>query len=231
MTEKSFTQMPTHIIVVGNISNFTVFSTPIIISVVVYVILTKDVQQRKQEQGPENFSIQTVHSAGTRNENRESSISNTSDVAYFVEDLPYPLNAFEESIEAHGNTSEVTENHIVIDNVVSTSGQKGNKSLKDQLKNLISSKPDQPSAKIDAALRSLKTNLLMMLLFFMNTLILIIPSPHWKMFVAIVFESILKLLLPTITTISNFGPVREVVMIYIENLKEKLIIPSQVDQQ
>ncbi len=223
--------MPTHIIVIGNISNFTIFSTPIIISVVVYVILTREVQCRKEEQVPEIFSIQTVHSAGTRNENRESSISNTSDVDYFVEDLLYPLNTVEGNVESQGHPSNVTENHITIDNFLTTSTQNVNKSLKNKLKNLISSKPDQPSAETDAALRSMKTNLLMMLLFFINTLILLIPYPRWKIFVAIFFESLLKLLLPTVTTISNFGPVREVVMIYIEILKEKLMVPSQVNQQ
>jgi hypothetical protein len=223
--------MPTHIIIIGNISNFTVFSTPIIISLVMYVILNREVQQRKQDQGPEILLIQAIHSTSSRNENRASSISNTSDVAYFVEDLPYPLNTVEGNVESQGHPSKVTENHIVIDNVVSTSEQNGKKSLKDQFKNLIGSKPDQPSAETDAALRSMKTNLLMMFVFLMNTLIFLIPSPHWKIFVAFLFASLLKLLLPTITTISNFGPVREVVMIYIENLKEKLIIPSQVDQQ
>jgi len=214
--------MPTYIIIIGNFSNFLVFSTPIIISVIIYVVLTKVVQRKQLVKEPDIFSICTVPSVRNRAVNRENSINNGLDAGYSVEDLPYPLNAIQESIQSNADPSKVTENHITIDNFLTSTTQQENKSLRDQLKNLISSKPNQPSAEIEAALTSMKTNLLMMFLFFINTFILFIPSPHWRMFLASLFESFLKFWLPTATTISNFGPVREVVIIYIENFKDKL---------
>jgi hypothetical protein len=38
------------------------------------------------------------------------------------------------------------------------------------------------------------------------------------MFAALIFESTMKFLLPTVTTISNFGPVREVVALYLQRM-------------
>ena len=70
-------------------------------------------------------------------------------------------------------------------------------------------------------MRSMKTNLMMLILFFINTLILFIPSAHGKIIIAIVFEAILKLLLPAVTTISNFGPVKDVVKLSWEELRSK----------
>ena len=95
-----------------------------------------------------------------------------------------------------------------------------NHDLRAKIQGLIEPKPKQSSAEIKAVLRSMKTNLMMLLLFFANTFILFIPSAHGKIAAAIIFEAILKLLLPTVTIISNFGPVKDIVKLYLENLME-----------
>jgi hypothetical protein len=60
LKEKSISQMPTHIIIIANVSNVTVFSIPIIVSVVMYAVLAREVRRRKQEsaRSDEVFSIQ-----------------------------------------------------------------------------------------------------------------------------------------------------------------------------
>jgi hypothetical protein len=225
--EKSFTQMPTHIIVIGNVCNFIVFSIPIVISIIMYIILTKEVQRRKSEQEPQIFLIQANTSNHPKRSSRQSSTNDSSDVGHFVEDLPYPLNTIQESDESEHKSSKQKTNQTIINNPSALPTRKESKSLSVHIKNMVSSKNNQSCAEIEAALRSMKTNLLMLLLFFINTLILFLPHPHWKVFVAGLFESLLKFLLPTITTVSNFGPVKEVVKIYMNNLKEKFFPHEQ----
>jgi hypothetical protein len=105
------------------------------------------------------------------------------------------------------------------------------KSFKARIEKLVSPKPEEPNAEMEAALRSMKTNLLMLLLFMMTGFIFLIPPLEWKMFAAIMFQSFLKLLLPIVTTISNFGPVKEVARIYFENFKERWTSPAELEQQ
>ncbi len=61
-----------------------------------------------------------------------------------------------------------------------------------------------------AAIRSLKTNLILILLFFVSGTFLIIPSQIWKTYFVIVDTAIQKALLPIVTTLANFGTVRSV---------------------
>ncbi len=61
-----------------------------------------------------------------------------------------------------------------------------------------------------AAIRSLKTNLILILLFFVSGTFLIIPSQIWKTYFVIVDTAIQKALLPIVTTLVNFGTVRSV---------------------
>ena len=95
-----------------------------------------------------------------------------------------------------------------------------NRRRRAKIQGLIKPKRKQSSAEIEALLRSMKTNLMMLLLFFANTFIHFIPSLHGKIAAAIIFEVVLKLLLPTVTIISNFGPVKDIVKLYLENLME-----------
>jgi hypothetical protein len=61
-----------------------------------------------------------------------------------------------------------------------------------------------------AAIRSLKTNLILILLFFVSGTFLIIPSQIWKTYFVIVDTAIQKALLPIVTTLVNFGTIRSV---------------------
>jgi hypothetical protein len=61
-----------------------------------------------------------------------------------------------------------------------------------------------------SAMRSLKTNLILILLVFMSNFVLLIPSKAWQTYFCIVDTSIQKALLPIITTMANFGTVRSV---------------------
>jgi len=208
--------MPVHIIIAGNASNFIVFSFPIVVSVVVYVVLTKEVQRRKRlEQAEPEVSVQVITLPTTRHPDVSSDDSSELDLSCSIRDLPYPLNSLPEDVES--------SNHLPSDKKMTAKSliiltNRSSRSLKAKMKGMVKPKAEQSSAEIEAALRSMKTNLMMLLLFFANTLILFIPSVHGKIVVAIVFEAVLKLLLPTVTTISNFGPIRDVVRLYWENL-------------
>ncbi len=103
--------------------------------------------------------------------------------------------------------------------------------MKARIEKLVSPKPEEPNAEIEVALRSMKTNLLMLLLFMMTGFIFLIPPLERKMFTAIMFQSFLKLLLPTVMTISNFGPVKEVARIYLDNFKGRWTSPAELEQQ
>lgn len=59
-----------------------------------------------------------------------------------------------------------------------------------------------------SALRSLKTNLVMILLVSLSILIILIPSKIWQTYFLIVNSSVLKVLLPIVTTMANFGTVQ-----------------------
>jgi len=61
-----------------------------------------------------------------------------------------------------------------------------------------------------SAMRSLKTNLIMVLFVGLSTLFLIIPSKMWQTYFCIVDTSIEKALLPIVTTMANFGTVQSV---------------------
>ena len=59
-----------------------------------------------------------------------------------------------------------------------------------------------------SALRSIKTNLIMILWFYLSNIFLLFPSKFWKTYFCLVDTSIQKALLPLVTTIANFGTVR-----------------------
>ena len=59
-----------------------------------------------------------------------------------------------------------------------------------------------------SALRSIETNLIMILWFYLSNIFLLFPSKFWKTYFCLVNTSIQKALLPLVTTIANFGTVR-----------------------
>jgi hypothetical protein len=275
--DKSFAQMPLHIIIIGHISNLTVFSFPVIVSVVVYVKLTREGQRRKLERQQDVFSVQTLparpradtsesnslDSGGytvddlpyplivsitvyikLRNEvwkrklerqqdvfsvqtlparpRADTSESNSLDSGgYTVNDLPYPLNVVQESSNRGQSSDQQFGNLETLNNLPPIPSMPKSKSTAGKTGAQISSNSGEPNAEIEATLRSMKTNFLMLLLFLLIIFIGFIPSPHWKMFVGCFVQSLIKFFLPIVTTISNFGPVKKVVKAYLENLKEK----------
>ena len=74
----------------------------------------------------------------------------------------------------------------------------------------------------NAALRSMKTNLLMILMIAAAGLTTLAPTMKWKLFSLITFESLLKCILPIVTTLSNFGPTKKVAKMYFYLIKYQL---------
>ena len=73
-----------------------------------------------------------------------------------------------------------------------------------------------------AALRSMKTNLLMLVLFVVYGFFSFVPTLKWKIFLFALFESMLKCMMPIVTTLSNFGPVKNVAKMYFNLIKYQL---------
>lgn len=201
--------MPTHIIIAGNVSNFTVFCVPIIISIVVYIVLTKNVEKRQQNQ--RKTSIHSVV-----HESQHNNLSISSDSSYSYQDLPFPLNAPDDNdtnaknIPGRLKPGEPGKASAPVNiDANNETGCEGSTVSK------------QTNAEIEAGMRSMKTNLIMLLLFFVNCFILFIPSAEWRLLVGLSFQSFLKLLLPTFSMVANFGPIKDVAKMYVNNLKPK----------
>jgi len=69
---------------------------------------------------------------------------------------------------------------------------------------------DKNEAEKASAIRSLKTNFLLILMFSLSNLILFLPSKVWQTYFSLLETSIYKYLLPIFTTIANFGTIRSV---------------------
>ena len=104
-------------------------------------------------------------------------------------------------------------------------------SIASKLKNLITQinsdstnlkKKTKEEIERDAALRSMKTNLLMLALFIVYGFFPFVPTMKWKLFLLILFESMLKCMMPIVTTLSNFGPVKNVAKMYFNLIKYQL---------
>ena len=80
--------------------------------------------------------------------------------------------------------------------------------------NSLKTEQGDDSAKIAAekisATRSLKTNFILILMFFLSNLFLLLPSKMWQTYFCLLETSTYKSLLPIVTTIANFGTVRSV---------------------
>ena len=84
LTEKTFVEMPIHIIIMVNTANFAVFCIPIIISIVLYIVLKKEVEKGQKSQ---RKSSNIVHNL------QHNNLSIICSSSYSLQDLPYPLNA------------------------------------------------------------------------------------------------------------------------------------------
>ena len=77
---------------------------------------------------------------------------------------------------------------------------------------------DKLEAERLAAMRSLKTNLILILFFFTTNLFLLIPSKNWQLFFGVSNTSFQKTLVPIATTMANFGTIRSVCSQYWSNV-------------
>jgi hypothetical protein len=83
----------------------------------------------------------------------------------------------------------------------------------------ITKKEKKEESERIAALRSMKTNLLMLSLFLVYGLFTFVPTIKWKYSLYISFASFLKCMMPIVTTFSNFGPVKKAATMYINLIK------------
>ena len=65
-----------------------------------------------------------------------------------------------------------------------------------------------------SAIRSLETNLLLIGLVIMMSVLFLVPSPTWQFFFIAANGSLQKGLLPTLSTMANFGTIRSVALQY-----------------
>ena len=73
-----------------------------------------------------------------------------------------------------------------------------------------------------SAIRSLETNLLLIGVVIMMSVLFLVPSPTWQFFFTAANESLQKGLLPTLSTMANFGTIRSVALQYWEYSSNKI---------
>ena len=210
LTEKTFVEMPIHIIIMVNTANFAVFCIPIIISIVLYIVLKKEVEKGQKSQ---RKSSNIVHNL------QHNNLSIICSSSYSLQDLPYPLNAPCNKDTAAGskNISGQPELRGQPSGCIPADGNASNENdLED------STVEKNTCVEIEAALKSMKTNLVMLLFFSVHCFIFLISWAECRILLRLSLESILKFLLPTVTMVANFGPVKDVAKIYINNLKAQL---------
>ena len=158
--------MPKHLIIAASCFNFVIFIIPIIISIVMYIVLTKKVKQR-MENHRKSCNISVVLKSLHNNPSASSSTT------YNLQDLPYPLNtlSINENVAVDRETRGQGKTRKTESGSIATAADAN---IEDTLE--IAAIEKQTCAEIEAALRSMKTNLIMFLFFFVNTFILFIPS-------------------------------------------------------
>jgi hypothetical protein len=211
MANKGFHQMPRHIQIIGHVYNIIIWIIPVIISIAVYI---KIIRRGK------NLAI----SSTSLDKNRSQHI-NTISAGIIIQRqrlnpvAQEPQNVVGPRLNSINETSSTSNtNAIEVANVEVLQIQDSEQNTYPSIPQSFSPQPRFSSHKLEASARAMKTNLLMLLLFCLNYSLLIIPSVNWTKFMAFIFATILKFLIPTVTTISNFGPVRELMMAYLHNI-------------
>jgi hypothetical protein len=80
---------------------------------------------------------------------------------------------------------------------------------------------DKMAKERKAAVRALTTNFCIVFFFCLPNFMMLIKSP-WSRFFSLINLSFHKCMMPVLTTIANFGTIREVCLQYWISLKEKL---------
>jgi hypothetical protein len=216
LVNKAFLQMPWHIQIIGHISNITIFITPTLISITVYLAMISRANKLKipSELGAKGRpqDINTVSAGISIKQCKMNPM-----VSEQQHNATNPtLNVADETLSS-SDTSDIAVAHVEVIHIGDTEPT--------TLPVRCPASPRTPSAvarssslELEAATRAMKTNLLILLLTCLNYSVLAIPSANWKTLVALVAGTVWKCLLPTITTVSNFGPVRELVAVYLQRL-------------
>ena len=80
----------------------------------------------------------------------------------------------------------------------------------------------QTKQEIHSALKSLQTNLLLISLVLLLSVLYFAPSSKWQLYFTTINESLQKGLLPTLTTIANFGSIQSVILKYWEFSRNRI---------
>ena len=225
MVNKTFFELPKAVQLGASLVSLFVFLTPVLVSFVFYYLLLKAKTTNQSEEynsssGVHDFSRGNNHP--NDNESKGHSISvEEHTVNPRAGNLPYPLNSLlnvdddsEESVPAndpnhHSRLSKQTQ-------LGTGSNKRGGHARGNEVINAelmpISNK------ELEAALRSMKSNFILFLIFFVNILIFYLPESEGKILAGIALEIILKFALPTVTTIANFTPVKDMVKFYFQSL-------------
>jgi hypothetical protein len=150
------------------------------------------------------ISVQNLRDPDTRNETSNISKNTKLDD---IEVDPTFKSSDNQSIETHFN-NPTTNNNGSTDKQTSESICNQSETNSASLFEKLSA--NKQEAERVSAMRSLKTNLIMVLFVGLSTLFLTIPSKMWQTYFCIVDTSIEKALLPIVTTMANFGTVQSV---------------------
>ena len=212
---------------------------PIFASAVIYAALLNAVN-KIQLQNEQNIKVDSVimgidnrlcnltkdHMSVQENSICEQSLQNIESSVHNSRSNNFRKNTEEDEVPIHTisyqNTKKlqsIPTRVICIDSEFMKKEQRNDSSTtrisKTKSDNTITKKKKKEEIEKLAALRSMKTNLLMVLMFAALGLFTLVPTMKWKLFLFILFETILKCMLPIITTLSNFGPVKNVAKMYL----------------
>jgi hypothetical protein len=211
MVKKRFVQMPRYIQIIGHISNMIIWNIPVIISIAVYFkIMMRGKNMESVSASIDKNRSQNVNTISAGIIIKRKRLNPVAQEAHNVAGLT--LNVINEA-SSTSNTNDVEAANVEVIQIQDTE-----QNSHPDIPQSSSPQPRISSRELEASARAMKTNLLMLLLFFLNYSLLIIPSMNWTTFMATVFATILKFLIPTVTTISNFGPVRELMTVYLQSI-------------
>ena len=249
---KSFFQMPKHIQFFATAIVVIFHCFPIVVSAVTYIALligvSKVKQQKEQQIIEDNYQSRifnnVYNSAQDHLTNQENSLgdhsvqniessvhSSIGDRSIPDEDVG-PINTLSGQITK--NLQSIQPRVICIDLDLTKSKQC---SIDSRISSTTKGENAMPKAKPDctiikkqkreeneqnAALRSMKTNLMMILMIAAVGLTTLAPTMKWKLFSLIIFESLLKCIMPIVTTLSNFGPTKKIAKMYFYLIKYQL---------
>jgi hypothetical protein len=191
MVKKRFVQMPRYIQIIGHISNMIIWNIPVIISIAVYFkIMMRGKNMESVSASIDKNRSQNVNTISAGIIIKRKRLNPVAQEAHNVAGLT--LNVINEA-SSTSNTNDVEAANVEVIQIQDTE-----QNSHPDIPQSSSPQPRISSRELDS--------------------LLIIPSMNWTTFMATVFATILKFLIPTVTTISNFGPVRELMTVYLQSI-------------